>query len=167
MKYLLRFNENVNIYDIDWHEIVPKKITMIYDDKSYNFICDQSTNIMKHFDMIQVTYTLEGGESWGVSDCLEFDLYFLKPYNSKVIKLDVDITWGNFMVSEFSILPPNKVSIIQCTSTNSKFDPTNTVFAFDNDSLEKLVKFFNQINEISIKTDDINFLHVDGRCPIK
>mgnify|MGYP000409459944 CR=1 FL=1 len=88
MKHLRRFNESLNIYDIDWHEIVPKKLTMIYDDKSYNFICDQSTNIMKHFDMIQVTYTLEGGESWGVSDCLEFDLYFLKPYNSKVIKFE-------------------------------------------------------------------------------
>ena len=77
MKHLRGFNESLNIYDIDWHEIVPKKLTMIYDDKSYNFICDQSTNIMKHFDMIQVTYVLEGGESWGISDCLEFDLYFL------------------------------------------------------------------------------------------
>ena len=167
MKHIRRFNESVNIYDIDWHQIVPEKLTMIYDNKSYNFICDQSTNIMKHFDMVQVAYTLEGGESWGVSDCLEFDLYFLKPYNSKGIKLDVDITWGNYMESEFSILAPNKVSVIQCTSTNSKFDPTNTVFAFDDISLQKLVEFFNCINGISITTDDINFLHVDGRCPIK
>ncbi len=165
MKHLLRFNENVNIYDIDWHDLVPKELTMIYDNKSYKFICDSDTNIMKHFDMIQITYKLKDGETWGISDCLEFDLYFLKPYDKKGIKVDVDITWGNFMESEFSIQSPNKVSVIQCTSRNSKFDPTNTVFAFDDKSLEEIVNLFNQINGISITKDDLNFLHIEGRCP--
>lgn len=164
MRYLKRFNESVNIYDVDWHNFVPNSLTMIYDNKPYKFVCNSDTNIMKHFDMVQVTYTIEE-ESWGLSDCLEFDLYFLKPQNVKGIKIDVDITWGNFMESEFSIQSPNKVSVIQCTSKNSKFDPTNTVFAFDDESIDKIVNFFNKFDGISISREDINFLHVDGRCP--
>ena len=102
MRYLKSFNESIDIYNINWHDIVPENITMIYSDKSYEFVCDRNTNIMKHFDMIQITYTIKGGEVWGVSDTLEFDLYFLKP-QSKGIKINVDITWGNYMESEFSI----------------------------------------------------------------
>ena len=164
MRYLKSFNESVDIYNINWHDIVPENITMIYSDKSYEFVCDRNTNIMKHFDMIQITYTIKGGEVWGVSDTLEFDLYFLKP-QSKGIKIDVDITWGNFMESEFSI-QSDKVSVIQCTTKDSKFDPTNTVFAFDDESLDKLVKFFNSFQGININREDIMFLHKEGRCPI-
>ena len=165
MKHLRKFNESTNIYDIDWHDIVPENITMIYADKPYEFVCNKDTNIMKHFDMIQITYSIKGGEVWGVSDTLEFDLYFLKPYQSKGIKIDVDITWGNFMESEFSI-QSDKVSVIQCTTKDSKFDPTNTVFAFDDESLDKLVKFFNSFQGININKEDIMFLHKEGRCPI-
>ena len=214
MKHLRKFNESTNIYDIDWHEIVPKNLTMIYADKPYEFVCNKDTNIMKHFDMIQVTYTIfesvesiykqlitkweqeqkklgkntkpgqgtrnrlmkeakikflenkKGGQGvWGLSDTLEFDLYFLKPYQSKGIKIDVDISWGNFMESEFSI-QSDKVSVIQCTTKDSKFDPTNTVFAFDDSSLDKLVKFFNSFQGININKEDIMFLHKEGRCPI-
>lgn len=164
MRYIRSFNESIDIYSIDWHNIVPQKITMIYGDKSYEFVCNEDTNIMKHSDMIQITYTILGN-SWGVSDTLEFDLYFLKPYESNDFKINVDITWGNYMESEFSI-QNNRVSVIQCTTKDSKFDPTNTVFAFDDTSLEKLVKFFNRFKGINLNKNDIMFLHKDGRCPI-
>jgi len=167
MKHLRKFNESVNIYNIDWHKIVPKELIMIYDDKSYEFVCDKETNIMKHFDMIQITYTLKQGEIWGESDCLEFDIYFTKPVTSKNFKISVDITWGNYMESEFSIQSPNRVSVIQCTTKDSKFDPSNTVFAFDDSSLDELVIFFNKFDGINISKEDIMFLHKDGRCPIK
>jgi hypothetical protein len=165
MKHLRKFNESVNIYDIDWHSFVPKELTMVYDNNQYKFICIDDTNIMKHFDMIQITYNLVD-ESWGLSDCLEFDIYFVKPYNTKGIKILVDVTWGNFMGAEFSIQTPNTVSVIQCTSKDSKFDPTNTVFAFDDKSLESLVNFFNCIDNIKITKEDLKFLHKEGRCPI-
>ena len=167
MKHLKRFNEskNVNIYEIDWHTIVPRKLTMVYSNQPLVFVCNKDTNIMKHSDLIQITYTPEQGEVWGKSDCLEFDLHFLRISESGEIKLDIDITWGNFMESEFSIIPPDNVSVILCTSKDSLFDPTNTVFAFDDRSLNNLVNFFNQICGISITTEDLNFLHIDGRCP--
>ena len=82
-----------------------------------------------------------------------------------VFKINVDITWGDYMESEFSI-QSDKVSVIQCTTKDSKFDPTNTVFAFDDASLDKLVKFFNSFNGVNINKEDIMFLHKEGRCPI-
>ena len=82
MRYLKSFNESVDIYNINWHDIVPENITMIYSDKSYEFVCDRDTNIMKHFDMIQITYNIKGGEVWGVSDTfnlIRFQLFNAQP----------------------------------------------------------------------------------------
>ena len=36
MKHLRKFNESTNIYDINWHDIVPENITMIYANKPYD-----------------------------------------------------------------------------------------------------------------------------------
>jgi tellurite resistance-related uncharacterized protein len=175
MKYLKYFKESnvqdgdFSIYNIDWHYVVPENLTMIYADQAYHFVCrredDQNfpTNIMKHSDLIQITYNLTEN-TWGKSDCLEFDLHFLKIEDGK-LKIDVDITWGNFMESEFSITAPNNVSVIQCTSRDSKFDPSNTVFAFDDSSLQSIVDMFNKLDHIHISTDDLSFLHLGGRCP--
>jgi len=160
MKHLKKFNESINIYDIDWHNIVPKYLTIIKDDRTTKFKCG---NIMKHFDMVQVTYDTDQGEIWGVPDTLEFDVYFVKPGGKidKSLRLDIDITYGNLVTSEFSITTPSKVNVIQYTSYHSKFDPSNTVFAFDEDSLEKLIKFFNVFNGIKVSREQFNFLDAD------
>jgi hypothetical protein len=160
MKHLKKFNESINIYDIDWHNIVPKYLTVVKDDRNTKFKCG---NIMKHFDMVQVTYDTDQGEIWGVPDTLEFDVYFVKPGGKidKSLRLDIDITYGNLVTSEFSITTPNKVNVIQYTSYHSKFDPSNTVFAFDEDSLEKLIKFFNVFNGVNVSREQFNFLDAD------
>lgn len=161
MKHLKRFNESlVNIYDIDWNNIAPKELTVIKDGRNTKF---KLGNIMKHFDMIQVTYDTADGEIWGVPDTLEFDLYFVKP-NGKLnnsIRIDVDITYGNLMASEFSITTPNIVEVIQYTSYHSKFDPSNTVFAFDEESLIKIINFFNTFNTIKVTREQFNFLDIE------
>jgi len=165
LKYFKESNSDYSIYNIDWHFIVPHKLTMIYDNKSYNFVNNPDTNIMKNIPLVQITYQIEG-VNWGLSDCLEFDLHFLNLQNGR-LKVDVDITWGNFMESEFSIVAPNKVDVIQCTSKDSRFDPSNTVFAFDDSSLQSIVEMFNKIDSFSITTKDLNFLHLCGKCPNK
>jgi hypothetical protein len=157
VKHLVRFNESVDIYQVDWHNIAPKELTVIKDDRQTQF---EVGNIMKHFDMVQVTYDTKGGEIWGVPDTLEFDLYFVKPGGklNKDIRIDVDITYGNLVVSEFSITSPNIVNVIQYTSYHSKFDPSNTVFAFDEESLSKIIKFLNSFNGVDVQRDQFNFL---------
>jgi hypothetical protein len=157
VKHLIRFNESVNIYDIDWHDIAPKYLILINDDKKIKF---KLGNIMKHFDMVQVTYNTDGSEIWGDPDTLEFDVYFVKPGGKmdKSLRLDIDITYGNLVASEFSITTPNKVSVVQYTSYHSKFDPSNTVFAFDEESLQKIIEFFNKFKGINVSRDQFNFL---------
>lgn len=161
MKHIRKFNESViNIYDIDWHDIAPKYLTTIKDGRRTKF---RLGNIMKHFDMIQVSYDTADGEIWGVPDTLEFDLYFVKPggHLNKSLRINVDITYGNLMASEFSITTPNIINIIQYTSYHSKFDPSNTVFAFDEKSLKEIIRFFNTFEGIKVSREQFNFLDED------
>jgi hypothetical protein len=150
----------VNIYDIDWHDIAPKNLTVIKDDRRTKF---KLGNIMKHFDMVQVTYNTDGGEIWGDPDNLEFDVYFVKPGGKmdKSLRLDIDITYGNLVASEFSITSPDILNVIQYTSYHSKFDPSNTVFAFDEESINKIIKFLNTFNGVNVQRDQFNFLDED------
>jgi len=160
MRHLIRFNESINIYDIDWHNIAPKELTTIKDGRKTKF---RLGNIMKHFDMIQISYDTNGGEIWGVPDTLEFDLYFVKPGGklNKDIRVDIDITYGDLVASEFSITTPDVVNVIQYTSYHSKFDPSNTVFAFDEESLKSIIDFFNKFNTINVRREQFNFLDED------
>jgi hypothetical protein len=113
---------------------------------------------MNHADMVQIMYEPKD-ESWGDPDDLEFDMYFVMDGN---IRVDIDITFGDLMVSEFSLESPNKVSVIEYTSYGSKFDPTNTVFAFTEESLQDLINFFNHVdNRFELTRDKFNFLDAD------
>lgn len=161
MKHLIKFNESlINIYDIDWHHLAPQELTVIKDDKRNKF---RLGNVMKHFDMIQVTYDSVDGEIWGVPDTLEFDFYFTKPggHLNKLIRINIDITYGDLMASEFSITTPDIVNVIEYTSYHSKFDPSNTVFAFDEESIQKIINFINSFNTIKVRRDQFNFLDED------
>lgn len=154
MRYLKRFNESiVSIYNPEWENILPDKITVIkgYEDGVKNHV-HKKGNVMLDANMVQITYD---NDEYGYPDTLEFDIYFSKEDGGK---LDIDITWGDKVVSEFSIEPPNKVSVIQYTSYHSKFDPSNTVFAFDDLSLLKITAFLNKFEGIDIKVNDLKFL---------
>lgn len=154
MKYLKKWNESViSVYNPDWEKLLPNTITVIkgYSDGVKEHI-HKKGNVMMHSNMIQITYD---NDEYGYPDTLEFDVYFSREDGGK---LDIDITWGDEVVSEFSIEPPNSVSVIQYTSYRSKFDTSNTVFALDDLSLLKLVTFLNKFEGIDIEVKDLNFL---------
>lgn len=156
MRYLRRFNEQLlSIYDPSWEKLLPTELSIIKDKDKYSFI---KGNVMLHSDMLQITYSIK--ESiFGFPDTLEIDIYFLK-LDGK-IKMDIDITLGDEVVSEFSILPPNKISVIQDTSLGSKFDPSNTVFAFDKNSLQRFIDFLNKFNHgLNLNIENFKFLSV-------
>ncbi len=62
------------------------------------------------------------------------------------------------MGCEFSIEAPNKVKVIQHTTYHSKFDPSNTVFALQDESLNKFINFLNKFPGIKINRYDLRFL---------
>jgi hypothetical protein len=180
MKYLKRFNEDIEatigsngvikpnhndksdvintIYDKRWERHLPEFITINYHGELYKFKRD---NIMLHSDMVQITYAStpmdgqESGEIWGAPDTLEFDIYFAKEDN---IVLNIDITYGDAMVCEFSVEAPNKIKVIEYTSYHSKFDPSNTVFALVDESLQYFINFLNRFEGMKLKKEDFKFL---------
>jgi hypothetical protein len=183
MKYLKRFNEDIEatikpngnisanidvktdddntIYDERWENELPEFITINYHGKLYKFKKD---NIMLHSDMVQITYAStplnsdEQGEIWGTPDTLEFDIYFVKDNETDKVRLTVDITYGDLMACEFSVEAPNKIKVVEYTSYHSKFDPSNTVFALVDESLQSFINFLNRFEGMKLKKEDFKFL---------
>lgn len=149
LKTFESFGENT-IYDADWHRLVPQKMVVLKEGAHEFFL----GNIMKHSDMVQVTYENRKDE-WGVPETLEFDFYF--SHNGHM-RLDIDVTWGDAMACEFYIESPDKVGVIEYTSYHSKTDPSNTVFALEDESLESLVGFINKLDGFRVDASQLSFL---------
>ncbi len=142
------------MYDDKWEKELPETLTIDYHDKNYTF---KKSNIMLVGDLIEISYEPVKSE-WGSPDTLEFDLYFVKDNNTNKMRIDIDITYGDLMACEFSIEQPNKVNLIQHTTYHSKFDPSNTVFALEDESLKDFVDFLNKISGFKLTTYDVRFL---------
>ena len=173
MKYLKKFNEHNSeptIYEVDWHQIAPDSLVVIKGDTTdmNGFILDKNGkstgqlcryklgNIMSDL-VYQVTYDNDFDVP-GVPDTLEMDISIIKNENENKFEMNVEITFGDLITSGFLIESPNKVSPYQYTSFHSKTDPSDTVFAFDEESLQKLIKFFNRFDSIKLERKDLNFL---------
>ena len=162
MKYLKRFGQKekeISIYDQKWEQFLPSNLVVIkeYDDgqHSYHF---KKGNVMIHSDMLQITYESDHIEL--SPDTLEIDVYFANDVIENRIEFSVDITFGDEVVCEFKVEPPNKVNIIQSTSYNSKFDPTNTIFAFEIESLKQLISFWNRFDSnLNLSLRNFEFLY--------
>lgn len=154
MKYLKRYNlfesKSESIYDADWKEILPQELIVLKDGE-HTF---KVGNVMKHANMIQVPYENVGNE-WGVPSTLEFDFYFSKNGH---MRMDIDITWGDAMACEFYIESPSGVEVIEYTSFRSKTDPSNTIFALDDDSLRSFVNFLNRFDGFKLDVSQFTFL---------
>lgn len=162
MKWIKKFESfDIPYYDSKWEKYLPNEITIIkgQDDFTQRKVYKKG-NIMIHSDMIQITYTHEVypmDTKDVVPEVVDFDLHFVK---NGSITLDVDITYGDTMASEFKI-DGDKVHVIQYTSYGSKFDPSNTVFALDEKSLNSFIDFFNMFDGVNVKRDQFNFLDED------
>jgi len=161
MKYIKRYNlfesKSESIYNADWKELLPQEITILKDGE-HTF---KVGNVMKHSDMIQVPYENANNED-GVPSTLEFDFYFSEIIKElipeKVMRIDIDITWGDAMACEFYIDNTDKVEVIEYPSFHSKTDPSNTIFALDDDSLISFVEFLNRFGLSTFDVSQFKFL---------
>jgi len=174
MKYLKSFNEHKvepSIYEIDWHQIAPDSLVVIKGDTTdiNGYILDSKTgkptnqlcryklgNIMSDL-VYQVTYDKDFTIP-GVPDTLEMDISVTKNEDINKFEMNVEITFGDLISAGFNIISPNIIKPYQYTSYHSKNDPSNTVFAFDEKSIQKLIKFFNTFDAIKVNREDLNFL---------
>lgn len=154
MKYLKLFEgfSQFTMYGEKWKDQAPNELTIIKDKEIRKYHRENTDCIG---DLVQINYVADS-IVYGDPDEMEIDIYMININNQ--LKLNVDITYGDLIVSEFSIEAPHKVSVIQYTSYHSKFDPSNTVFAFEDESLEAFIAFLNNFDGFQLKTDDFKFL---------
>jgi hypothetical protein len=151
MKYLKSYILfESNIYDVDWKTILPQQMVILKDGE-HTF---KLGNIMKNSDMVQVTYENSKNE-WGAPSTLEFDFYFSE---DPKMRIDIDITWGEAMACEFYVDSPSKVGVTEYTSFRSKTDPSNTIFALDNNSLKEFIDFLNRFDGFKLDVSQFKFL---------
>lgn len=152
----LKIDNSGIIYKPEWESELPEVISINYHNKVYKF---KKGNIMLLGDMVEITYDcLHEKQEWGAPDTLEFDIYFTKDNKMDKLRINVDITYGDLMACEFSIEEPNRVNVIQYTSYGSKFDPSNTVFALVDESLDEFINFLNKFPGINLSRNDMKFL---------
>jgi hypothetical protein len=178
MKHLKKFNESkISIFDDNWSDFLPSNLKIVTSNGIFdlNLSKDRSNlghnvNISHLFNNIQITYshsTYDNPEDCnddGEPDFLCFDIDLVKNNDGKdanpdTLKLNVDITYGDAMMSEFSIEKPNKVNITHYNGINSLHDP-KTKFGFDDESLKELINFFNRFG-YELTPNDFTFLDKD------
>lgn len=177
MKYLKRYNEhkNLSIFGEEWKKLLPKKLGIITStgkfelvngngkkptpgDKPDIVVAGVGDEINAYY--YQVTFdgpndVLEDGEP----DSMSLDMHLTK--NEKGIKILVNILYGEAPVFEFSVESPNKVTVSHYNGVGSLYDPKSS-FAFTDESIENLVKFFNSFNNgLKLTPKDFTFLDKD------
>lgn len=141
---ITRFLEWAN----DWKSHLPKEIT-IHDGKTYTF---KLGNIMEPSNMqYQITYD---DPTYGFPDTLEIDIYRITVDGK--LKIDVDITCGDFMVFSFSI----KDGTISMIEDPKKFWGTEK-YCIDDKSIRELSQFFSYITGTNFDMNQFDFL-----CPL-
>lgn len=173
MKYIKSFKENkeYSIFNSNgWKKLLPYKLKITTDSGKWELKLPDDinninpTNISNIMNAIQIDYhqnTLnnEDGDSTfdGEPSHLGIDICIIKDNDgtkgdSNDLKLDIDITYGDYIPYEFSIKKPNIVKIIH---KEPKKD--NNYFGFSDESLNDLISFFNSWG-FSLTPNDFKFM---------
>lgn len=150
----------ISIFDQEWFEkMLPNEMEVVSHGKIYKLSKNDCT---LNGDVCQFNYWHEAkGKDGDITEdgepcCLEFDLHFMK--NDSGIKMIVDITYGDHMVSEFSLESPNKINVIHYNGIGSKYDP-ELHWGLSDKTISDLVSFFNSFSHgIRISIKDLAFL---------
>ena len=159
MRYLYDFKifEHLSILDKEIENLLPKELEIITSNGKFKL---KKSDLTREINILRVNYwhctSKKTGNvlSDGEPDYLDLDIHFLK--NENGLKILVDVTYGDFMASEFSIHSQNKVDIINYNGFGSKFDPKSH-FGFSQESLKSLIDFFNKFG-FNLKINQFKFI---------
>jgi hypothetical protein len=159
------------VYDNSWKKLLPQELTVVssvgpYGTDKGRWRLKLSELIMNHpmvqFDYHQHTPDEFGGDvlADGEPDFLCFDLFIVNDNNGGEsqgnLKIDFEITYGEAVMSDFTIEMPNKISVISEYPHHSTKD-TKDYYYFSSESLAHFVKFINRFG-FTFKVDDFHFL---------
>lgn len=165
------FSKNISIFDQEIKSLLPEEIRI---ETSYGKYALKRKDMMLNGDLIQIVYHQntpkqhpEGDVTAdGEPDYLCIDIYTIKENdgsesNGENLRLNIDITYGDAMVSSFTIEAPNKVEPHHYTGIGSMHD-SKTKFHFEDSSLDDLIAFFNRFSDkYRLTKDDFKFLDSD------
>jgi hypothetical protein len=153
--------DNTGLLSADWRPILPQTIVVLKGDDDGRPMerTFRLGNIIKNANMTQVIY--EATKSiFGHPDEMSVDVYY---YEGAEHKMAVDIMYGDLVASEFTVTSPNKVRVVEDTGYGSKFDPSNTVFALSDETINALVRFINEVDGFTVSADQLHFLRPGRR----
>jgi hypothetical protein len=154
MKTFEQFDET-ELLGTNWRKILPKRLEVVKEVENKilrrMFILG---NVMKNANMTQVLYEAEKS-LFGHPDEMSIDVYY---YEDRRSKMTVDIMYGDLVACEFTVRSPRDVEVIEDTSYGSKFDPSNTIFALSDRTINDLVYFVNQVDGFDISAGQLSFL---------
>ena len=156
-----------NIFDKEvWNKTTPKELTILNNNGTYKLVYS-GCSIDGVANKIQLMYfhsTPKGPNDVnkdGEPDTLQFDIHMVKTNdgtdsNPDNLKLNIDVTYGDAMMSQFSISKPGEVEVGQYNGFGSKYDK-ETFFGFEDDSLKELIELFNRLG-FELTVNDFTFI---------
>ncbi len=166
MKYLISYKifeaDSTFMYDPSIEDILPVYIKIINGDpENPERLVYKRAEIRHLGPEVQIPYeTTDTRGGRHNPDTLECDIYWNFDTNSKCLNINVEVNFGDFTACQFSMQPPNRVILIRYTSVNSKDDPSNTIFAIDDESIQSMCNYFNRWDtSFQLKPEDFQFLN--------
>jgi hypothetical protein len=167
MKYLKTYKffeaDGTFMYDQSIESILPEYIEVIKGDPSNPLRMSYAKGDSRHLGSeVQIPYeTIDKNGGRENPDTLEFDICYDYNTNHHSLSINVQVNYGELTACEFKIESPNKVNVIVYTSLHSKDDPSNTIFALDDETINKLCDYFNAWDpSFKVTPEDLKF--IDG-----
>jgi hypothetical protein len=159
---VVKESKKISILHDDFKNHVPKTMQIVTSNGEFKL---ELTDCHINFPKIEIAYhhwtpdktgdVLSDGEP----DYLCFDLNFHR--RDKDFQINVENTYGDAMMFEFKISPPNTIEVGHYNGYNSKYDP-KYVFSYTEDSINDLMEFFNKFTfGLKLTRDKFNFLDID------
>lgn len=124
----------------------PEKLECYTDHGTFTY---KIGDVTREPDILRAAYNGSTYEKTGnplldaEPDFIGFDIHFINENNH--LKTIVNITYGDTIVSEFSMIAPNKVEIGHYEGIDSKVSK-ETHFGFSDQSLDQLITLFNSFD---------------------
>lgn len=157
-------SKKISILHEDLREQLPQKLTIVTSNGEFEL---KLSDCWIQFPKMMFQYWQSTPEktgdvlSDGEPDYLAFDLNFMKKGDN--FEINVENTYGDAMMFEFKISPPNTVKVGHYNGYKSKYDP-NYVFSYTEESINDLLEFFNKFTfGLKLTRDKFNFLDIDPK----
>jgi hypothetical protein len=148
--------KGVPVFSTNIKDLLPRVINLKNSNGEYKL---ELTDCQMVPPKIQVVYHQDTDSTNGEPDYFCMDIHIVNEDGKYC--LNIDMTYGDAMMFEFRVVPPNDVDVYHYNGYDSKFDPEYE-FSLTDESIGDLIDLIHQFDfGFSLTRDKFNFL--DGR----